>query len=305
MRYLGGFITASYNPLKVPNPPTIGTATSSTITFTAPSNIGGSAITAYFAVATDTSSGAQFTGTASSSPITVSGLTAGNTYTYRVYAVNSYGPSAYSGVSNSTIAEPNIGDAYEGGYFAGYISTAGNGIADYRLVIAPKASGESGDIQWKTTATSTTGTSSVIDGPTNSSNMNNATHPAAQFCEGLSIGGYTDWYSPAKNELEVCYFNLKPTTTSNDTNSGTNANAVPARASNYTTGNPTQTTAVIFRSGGAEAFNSGTGDYYWSSTQETASNAWTQLTRNGDQTGRSKTSIGEITRVRAVRRVAI
>jgi hypothetical protein len=222
-----------------------------------------------------------------------------------VYAVNSYGPSSYSATSNTTVAEPSIGEAYEGGYFAGYLSTAGNGVADYRLVISPKASGESGDVNWKTSNTSTTGTSSVIDGPTNSSNMNNASHPAAQFCEGLTIGGFSDWYMPAKNELEVCYFNLKPTSTSNDTNSGANTNAVPSRASNYTSGNPAQTAVVIFRSGGAEAFNSGTGDYYWSSTQETSSNAWTQLTRNGEQSGRDKVSVVDLTRVRAVRRVAI
>jgi hypothetical protein len=24
---------------------------------------------------------------------------------------------------------------------------------------------------------------------------------AAQFCEGLTIGGFSDWYMPAKNEL--------------------------------------------------------------------------------------------------------
>jgi hypothetical protein len=36
---------------------------------------------------------------------------------------------------------PDIGAAYQGGFFAGQISTAGNGIADYNLVIAPKSSG--------------------------------------------------------------------------------------------------------------------------------------------------------------------
>ena len=124
---------------------------------------------------------------------------------------------------------PDIGAAYQGGFFAGQISTAGNGIADYNLVVAPKSSGENSSKQWKTSNTSTAGTTSVIDGPTNSSNMNNASHPAAQFCEGLTIGTFSDWYMPAKNELEVCYFNLKPTTASNNTGSGTNTNAVPSR----------------------------------------------------------------------------
>jgi hypothetical protein len=109
-----------------------------------------------------------------------------------------------------TLARP-----IEGGFFAGQISTAGTGVADYNLVIAPKSSGENSSKQWKTSNTSTAGTSSVIDGPTNSANMNDASHPAAQFCEGLTIGTFSDWYMPAQNELEVCYFNLKPTTTSN------------------------------------------------------------------------------------------
>jgi hypothetical protein len=57
---------------------------------------------------------------------------------------------------------PDIGAAFGGGFFAGQISTAGNGIADYNLVIAPKSSGENSSKQWKTSNTSTAGTSSVL-----------------------------------------------------------------------------------------------------------------------------------------------
>lgn len=192
-----------------------------------------------------------------------------------------------------------IGDPFEGGFFAGQISTAGNGVADYNLVIAPKSSGENSSKQWKTSATSTAGTDSLIDGPTNSANMNNASHPAAQFCEGLTIGGYSDWYMPAKNELEVCYFNLKATTTSNDTTSGTNTNAVPSRGSNYTAGTPAQTLATDFISGGSEAFAS---DDYWSSSQFSSIAAWVQDFTDGDQDDRGKDFPKY---VRAVRRVAV
>jgi hypothetical protein len=85
---------------------------------------------------------------------------------------------------------PDIGAAYEGGFFAGQISTAGNGIADYNLVIAPKSSGENSSKQWKTSNTSTAGTSSVIDGPTNSANMNDASHPAVSIFAGRAY----DWH---------------------------------------------------------------------------------------------------------------
>jgi len=191
-----------------------------------------------------------------------------------------------------------IGQAYGGGVYAGQISTAGNSIADYYLIVGPKASAQSNQ-QWKIAATGGDPTS-VIDGPANSTTMNSAVYPAAQFCKGLSIGGFTDWYMPAKNELEICYFNLKPVNTSNNTSSGINANAVPARASNYTSGTPAQTSAAAFINGtGAEAFNS---TNYWSSTQASATNGSYQAFYYGGQSGLGKTNYA---RTRAVRRVAV
>jgi hypothetical protein len=100
MRYLGGLITASYNPFKVPNAPTIGTATAgnttASVSFTAPTNVGGSAITSYVVVA---STGQ--TATNGASPITVTGLTNGVAVTFQVTAINIYGSSALSVPSNS------------------------------------------------------------------------------------------------------------------------------------------------------------------------------------------------------------
>jgi hypothetical protein len=193
-----------------------------------------------------------------------------------------------------------IGDAFGGGFFAGQISTAGNGIADYNLVVGPVSSADS-TVKWKTANTSTSGTSSLINGPANSAAMNNASHPAAQFCEGLTIGGFSDWYMPALNELEVCYFNLKPNTTSNDTAGyGINANAVPARASSYTAGTPAQTAASNFKDTGAEDFTAG---FYWASTENSSTSGWVQYFNIGKQYGRDKDSL--FLRVRAVRRVAV
>ena len=193
-----------------------------------------------------------------------------------------------------------IGSAYEGGFYAGQISVAGNGVASHYLVIAPKSSGQSASKQWKTSNTTTSGTDSVIDGPGNSSAMNNASHPAAEFCEGLTIGGFSDWYMPAKNELEVCYYNLKPFTAANNTSSGTNTNAVPSRGSNYTSSVPGQTSAAAFANpSGTEQFD---GASYWSSTQGAATLAWSQSFYFGGQYLASK---GFYYAVRAVRRVAV
>jgi hypothetical protein len=104
---------------------------------------------------------------------------------------------------------------------------------------------------------------------------------------------------PAKNELEVCYYNLKPTTTSNNTSSGINANAVPARASNYTAGTPAQTSATDFKDTGTEDFALA---FYWASTENSAMTAGIQIFDYGLQILSNKTGSY---RVRAVRRVAV
>ena len=194
-----------------------------------------------------------------------------------------------------------IGQSYGGGYYAGQISTAGNGTATHYLIVGPVTSAQTTNLKWKTSPTTSTGTSSVIDGPTNSTNMNNADHPAAQFCKAVTAGGYADWYMPAKNELEVCYYNLKPTAQSNNTASGINNNAVPARPSNYTTGTPTQTSATIFQSGQSEAF---TEYYYWSSTEYNFGYVWAQSFGYGRQhVYWRKDYTGPV--LRAIRRVPI
>lgn len=191
-----------------------------------------------------------------------------------------------------------IGQAYGGGYYAGNITD--NGV-EYYLIVAPLSSGQSSSLQWKTSATSTTGTSSTINGPANSAAMNNADHPAAQFCEGLSIGGYTDWYMPAWYEIEVCYYNLKPDVYPNDTNVGTNPYSVPPRTSNYTSSNPPRTSALIFRTGGGQEFGS-SGTLYWTSTQLTSTEARMYYFQDGTIYSISKTNTAT---VRAVRRIAV
>ena len=93
----------------VPQAPTIGTAvagadatTQVSVPFT-PGATGGSAVTGY----TVTSSPGSITGTGSSSPITVSGLSSDTAYTFTVTATNANGASAASSASNSvTTATP-------------------------------------------------------------------------------------------------------------------------------------------------------------------------------------------------------
>jgi hypothetical protein len=204
---------------------------------------------------------------------------------------------------------PNIGDAFEGGFFAGLISHTANSVATHALIVAPRATGASGtnytlttNYQWKTANTTTTGTTSSFDGAANTAAMVTAgiaSHPAAQFCVNLSIGGYSDWYLPARYELDIAYENLKPTTDSNDTSWGINPYSVPERTANRSAGTPAQTSVSAFQSTGAEPFVAAT---HWSSTEFSSSDAWQLNFFSGGQTSTTK---GNLRRVRAFRKLAL
>ncbi len=88
-------VTLSVRGITVPSAPTIGTATpgigSATISFT-PGDDGGSAITGY----TVTSTPGGLTATGGSSPITITGLQGGISYTFTVHATNAIGNSVES-----------------------------------------------------------------------------------------------------------------------------------------------------------------------------------------------------------------
>ena len=202
-----------------------------------------------------------------------------------------------------------IGEPFGGGYFAGYISHTADGSPTHALIVAPRATGATGtgytlttDLAWKTTGTTTTGTTSNFDGAANTAAMVTAgiaSHPAANFCKNLSIGGFADWYLPARYELDIAYFNLKPGTSNNDPSSGVNIYAVPQRISNWTITYPSQTVLTAFKTN-AEMFASSS---HWSSTESTAANGWTLRYDEGSQFNASlKTSN---LRVRAFRRIAL
>jgi hypothetical protein len=211
------------------------------------------------------------------------------------------------GAADNGFIEPEIGDAYAGGYFAGYISHTADGVATHRLIVAPAVTGATGTgyasttgLQYKTSRTATDGTDSSFDGVANTDAIvaaNIENHPAAKFCAELIINGFSDWYLPAKDELDIAYENFKPTTAANDTNFGVNDYSVPKRSSNRTSLVPSQTSVTDFQ--GSEAFASNS---HWSSTATTSATAQQLNFVNG---AFGTTSKDNARSVRAFRREAI
>lgn len=204
-------------------------------------------------------------------------------------------------------------------------------MAKYRVIVAPKSSGENSSIAYKnanTAAPSETGT--LTEGRKATLAMvaadTSTVYPAAHYCNNLSIGSYTDWYLPARDELELIWRNLKPTTDNNYTTAdrptgatpnyqnlgslgdtanthGLNNNSDPQGAA-YTSTVPARTSVAAFQTGGAEAMAYGS-QFYWSSTEYSTTLAWRQL-YTSSLPGRQDDNVKGGTRyVRAVRRSII
>ena len=124
--------------------------------------------------------------------------------------------------------------------------------------------------------------------------------PAAQFCADLSIGGYTDWYLPSRYEMDIAYFNLKPSTQTNDTGWGTNIYSVPRRSKNNSLDYPMQTNLTAFNTA-SQAF---VDLRHWASTETNANLGWFVNFSNGGQ-GYSLKESNNLNQVRAFRRIAL
>ena len=165
-----------------------------------------------------------------------------------------------------------IGSSLGGGFFVGEMTVGGERFA---LIVAPKAEGEKMNIEYKLKDRSVyDGTDSDDDGVANTGKMIDSNHPAAQFCNGLQVGGFNDWYLPSRDELMMLWRNLGP------------------RRKN---------TPEPFREDAAEAFET---EWYWSSTEyaHNSFRAWMVSFDSGSQYDYDK---DYVCGVRAVRRLKI
>lgn len=172
------------------------------------------------------------------------------------------------------LAEPfaELGSPLGGGFFGGEMTIGGE---RYALIVAPKADGEKEDLEYKLKDRATAdGTVSDDDGLFNTGRISDDNHPAAQFCRGLQVGGFDDWYLPSRDELMMLWRNLGPFR---------------------------KDTPALFRKGSSEAFET---IWYWSSTEHAQNSdyAWLVGFSDGFQINFSKDNFNG---VRAVRRLKI
>ena len=213
----------------------------------------------------------------------------------------------YQPKKETVVIPTRIGQEFEGGYLAGVIRVKDSA---YLILVAPKST--EGSVQFKTQLSSTPGTQLVNNGWSNSRSMDDTDHPAAHFCRNLKVNGQTDLYLPSRDELELCYRNLKPTTNNNrvyaagtytsnlSLANGTNLSSIPS-GSAYTKTDPALTIVTAFQTGSVEAFSP---YWYWTSTESSSdtNDSLLQGFAHGNQVWYDKTTV---VRVRGVRRVPI
>ncbi len=143
-------------PGTVPDAPVIGAATAgnaqATVSFSPPSSDGGQPILSYTVTASDTTDPANGgeTATGPSSPITLTGLTNGDTYTFTVTAANILGPGPPSAASDTVVPAPTVPDAPVIG-----AATAGNAQATVSFS-PPSSDGGQPILSYTVTASDTT-----------------------------------------------------------------------------------------------------------------------------------------------------
>lgn len=174
-------------------------------------------------------------------------------------------------------------------------------MSRYRIITAPKASGQAGvTMAYKNANTAAPAACMTLsEGRKATLAMvaadSSTVYPAAWYCYGLSIGGKADWYLPSRDETELIWRNLKPVTVGSftgpparpassatgtlgsygDTSTahGVNPNSSPTGVA-YSTAQPTQVAAgKNFREGETEAITPSP-VRYWTSSEYASGTAW-------------------------------
>lgn len=206
------------------------------------------------------------TGTGSFSSI-ITGLHIKTTYFIRAYATNSEGTAYGDQVAATTLDSIyHLRDTGPAGGLVFYDKGSYSGSPSWRYLEA--AAIDQTSCIWGTRGTMIAGADStaVGTGAQNTVDIVNGdplSNTAADLCDSLNLGGYSDWFLPSQDELDSMYTNL-----------------------------------CLFNMGG---FNLGTTwrDYYWSSTECYSDGSYVQRFSDGDQTYGDKNGTFLVRAVRA------
>jgi YHS domain-containing protein len=299
----------------VPGAPTGVSATpgnaQATVVFTPPVNNGGSTITGYTVTATDTTNSANGGQTASgtSSPITVTGLTNGDSYTFSVVATNSAGNSVPSAASSPVIPVTVPGAPTGLGATPGNTTVAlkwtvptsngGSPITGYNVYEGTRSGGESTTPVNRTTLITTTGytVTGLTNGTTyyftveavnalgssaasNQASATPATVPGAPTGLSATRGNTTvalSWRAPSSNGgSAITGYNVYEGTTSGG-ESTVAVNTSPVTGPSYTANGLTNGTTYYFTVKAVNAAGSSAASNQASATPATVPGAPTGL----------------------------
>ena len=203
----------------IPSAPVITAATSTesttaTVTFSAPTETGGSDITGHTvaSVSGDVTKTATTAGT-----VTVDGLTPGTDYAFTVTATNAAGFTSDKSAPSGTVTPVKtyaVGDTGPGGGKVFYAATTPfdcgptlTSTCNYLEVGAKSAATITWCSKTRTLVEGTFGTAAGT-GSKNTQNMKNSTTACATgawVSATAASGGLSDWYLPSKDELDYLY----------------------------------------------------------------------------------------------------
>lgn len=258
-------------------------------------------------------------------------LSVSTSYYWRVYyededAVESEWSDVFSFTTSDNFFQyitSNIGQQTDGGFYAGNVVSDVD--SQTYAIIVSDGDGDTdrtgaGLLSFGTSNTTLPEAQTLADGKSVMDHIvNNETlsdFPAFEWVQttlnNANYNGYSDWYLPTRDELELIYRHFKPTTADNDTGTratsgfgadgetyGTNNSSDP-NGSGYTTTDPSQTSVTSFQDGGADYLSA---IPYGTSTELSVTGFWFQRINSGQQSEGNKTD--GLNGWRAVRRVQV